>query len=66
MSIQITLDPQEINLVLGALGEVPLKNSLDTWFKIKSQAEQQFAAQQAQGSSEEPAIPPGANAGTEA
>jgi ribosomal protein L12E/L44/L45/RPP1/RPP2 len=48
MSIQITLEPQEINLVLAALGEVPLKNSLDTFFKIKAQAEQQFAAQQRQ------------------
>jgi hypothetical protein len=52
MSLQITLEPQEVNLVLGALSEVPLKTSLDTWFKIKSQAEQQFAAQQNAAASE--------------
>lgn len=46
MSLQITLEPQEVNVVLSALGELPLKSSLDLWFKIKSQAEQQFAAQQ--------------------
>lgn len=54
MSLQITLEPQEVNVVLSALGELPLKSSLDLWFKVKSQAEQQFAAQQPAPAASEP------------
>lgn len=46
MSLNISLEQQEVQVILGALGELPLKSSLDLWFKIRSQAEQQIAAQQ--------------------
>lgn len=46
MSIQLTVEVQDANLILAGLAELPLKQGLDTWFKVKSQAEQQLAAQQ--------------------
>lgn len=64
MSVNIQLEPQEVNVVLAGLGEIQLKNSLDLWFKIKSQAEQQMAAQQQ--AAQQPAEPaqPGDDAAT--
>lgn len=46
MSIQLTVEVQEAQMILGALAKLPLENSLDTWFKVKAQAEQQLAARQ--------------------
>lgn len=54
MSIQLNVEVQETQVILSALAELPLKNSLDLWFKVKSQAEQQLAAQQ-QASTHPPA-----------
>lgn len=47
MSIQLTVEVQEAQMILGALAKLPLENSLDTWFKVKTQAENQLQAQQA-------------------
>jgi hypothetical protein len=47
MSIQLTVEVQEAQMILGALAKLPLENSLDTWFKVKTQAEKQLQAQQA-------------------
>lgn len=68
MSIQLNVEVQDAQIILSALAELPLKHSLDTWFKVKSQAEQQVAAQQqgAEGSDQAPETPAGANGGTEA
>ena len=43
-NIQLTLD--ELNLVLAALGKLPLEASLPAFEKIKTQAQQQAQAQQ--------------------
>lgn len=50
-NIELTLD--ELNLVLAALGKLPLEVSLTTFDKIKAQAQQQAQAQQPAESSEE-------------
>lgn len=50
MSIQLTVEVQEAQMILGALAKLPLENSLDTWFKVKTQAENQLQAQQAASS----------------
>lgn len=55
MSIQLTVEVQEAQMILGALAKLPLENSLDTWFKLKTQAEQQLQAQQA--AAQAPAAP---------
>lgn len=47
MPIQLTVDVKEVQMLMGALGKLPLENSLDLWAKIRSQAEQQLQAQQA-------------------
>jgi hypothetical protein len=47
MSIQLTIEVQEAQMILGALAKLPLENVLDTWFKVKTQAETQLQAQQA-------------------
>lgn len=55
MTFQLTLDEREVNLVLAALGKLPLENSFDLWTKIRAQANQQVvAAQQAQAAQPEP------------
>ena len=43
MTTQLNLEPNEVNLVLAGLAELPLKHSLDTWFKVKTAAEAQAA-----------------------
>lgn len=48
MQFQLTLEENETNLVLGALAKLPIENALDTWFKIRNQAQQQVQAAQAQ------------------
>lgn len=45
-SIQLTLD--EVNLVLAALGKLPLETSIATFEKIKTQAQQQAQGKQTQ------------------
>ncbi len=45
-NIQLTLD--DVNLVLAALGKLPLEASIGTFEKIKAQAQQQAQAQQSQ------------------
>lgn len=47
MSIQLTVEFQEAQMILGALAKLPLESSLDTWFKVKTQAENQLQARQA-------------------
>lgn len=49
MTFQLTLEEQEVNVILAALGKLPLETALDPWMKIRTQANQQVvAAQQAQ------------------
>lgn len=48
MSLQINIEVQEAQLILNALSKLPLEHSLDTWLKVKTQAEQQLQAQQPQ------------------
>lgn len=57
MSLNIELEVNEVQAVLAGLAKLPLENSIDTWFKVKNQAEEQMAKQQAQ----EPAPEPGLN-----
>lgn len=52
-NIQLTLD--ELNLVLAALGKLPLEASLPAFEKIKTQAQQQAQAQQQSQSEAAPA-----------
>jgi len=47
-NIQLTLD--ELNLVLAALGKLPLEASLSAFEKIRAQAQQQAQAQPPQAS----------------
>lgn len=44
--LQLTIN--EAQAVLHALGKLPFDNVADLWFKIKTTAEQQVAAHQAQ------------------
>jgi hypothetical protein len=46
--ITLTLSITETQNVLQALAKLPFEQVADTWFKIKNQAEQQLAVQQAQ------------------
>jgi hypothetical protein len=47
MSIQLNLEVNEVQLLMAGLGKLPLEQGLDTWFKVRSQAESQIQAQQA-------------------
>jgi hypothetical protein len=47
MPIQLTVDVKEVQMLMGALGKLPLETSIDLWAKIRGQAEQQLQAQQA-------------------
>jgi hypothetical protein len=62
MSIQLNLEINEVQLLMTGLGELPLKQVIDTWFKVRSQAEAQIQAQaQPQGGALDVAKPePGA------
>jgi len=46
--INLTLSVNETQNVLQALAKLPFEQVADTWFKVKNQAEQQLAVQQAQ------------------
>ena len=59
MSIQLNLEVTEIQLLMTALGEIPLKQSLDVWLKVRGQTEAQLSAQaQAQAQAATPAPEP--------
>lgn len=59
MSIQLNLEVTEIQLLMTALGEIPLKQSLDVWLKVRGQTEAQLGAQaQAQAQAAAPAPEP--------
>ena len=51
-SIQLTLD--EVNLVLAALGKLPLETSIATFDKIKTQAQKQAQEQAPQNPEQAP------------
>lgn len=64
MTFQLTLEEQEVNVVLSALGKLPLETALDPWMKIRTQANQQVVeAQRAQAARSEagPEAPPNAD-----
>lgn len=48
MDISLNVTINEVQAVLAGLAKLPLEQSADAFFKIKAQAEQQVAAQQAQ------------------
>jgi hypothetical protein len=60
MSIQLTVEVQEVQVLMGALGKLPLESSLDLWAKIKGQTEQQLQAQQAASAAQAAADAPAA------
>ena len=45
--ITLQLSVNEAQVVLSALAKLPFENVADLWFKVKTTAEQQVAAQQA-------------------
>jgi hypothetical protein len=47
MELTININTQEAQLILVALSKLPLETSIDTWFKVKSQAEAQIAQAEA-------------------
>lgn len=57
MSLQLTVEIQDAQVILAGLAKLPLEASLDTWHKVKTQAEAQLAA--AQQPAPEPAPEPG-------
>jgi hypothetical protein len=48
MNFNIQLNLDEVNVVLAALGKLPLEASIGAFEKIKAQAQQQAQAQQTQ------------------
>jgi len=45
MSITLTLTPEQINVLMAGLGELPLKVSAAVWLECKKQAEEQMSAE---------------------
>lgn len=45
MDLNITLSVKDVELVLGCLAKLPLEQSADTFFRIKTQAELQISEQ---------------------
>ena len=43
MNIQLSLETREVNLVLAALGKLPLEQSLDLFLNLRGQVESQLA-----------------------
>ena len=41
-TIQLTVEPNEVQMIMAGLGKIPLENSIDLWFKVKMQAERQL------------------------
>lgn len=60
MSLQLTVEVQDAQLILTGLAKLPLEASLDTWHKVKTQAEAQLAAQKS-APAPEPVPEPGLN-----
>lgn len=59
MSIQLNVEPNEAQMILAGLGKIALESSIDVWFKVKMQFEQQIQAQQAaQAAPVAPAVTP--------
>ena len=44
MQITLTLTPEQINVLMAGLGELPLKVSAAVWLEVKKQAEEQMQA----------------------
>ena len=55
MNFNIQLNLDEVNVVLAALGKLPLETSMGAFEKIRVQAQQQAQAQQASQPDEAPA-----------
>lgn len=47
MTIKIEINVQEAQLILTGLSKLPLESSIETWFKVKNQAEFQIAQAEA-------------------
>jgi len=45
--ITLELTVNDINIIMAGLGKLPLEVSVDLWVKIKTKAEAQFQAEQA-------------------
>jgi len=45
MEFTLTLKPEELDLVMTALGKMPLEAVLPLYFKVKQQVEEQMQAQ---------------------
>lgn len=58
MEVTIKITIQEAQLIMNALAELPLKNSIDTWFKIRGQIESQMQQAQPPGQVPSPAPTP--------
>lgn len=46
MNLKLELSVNEINVIMAALGKMPLETVVDVWAKIRGQCEPQIAAQQ--------------------
>ena len=46
MEFTLTLKPEELDLVMTALGKMPLEAVLPLYFKVKNQAEEQMKPQE--------------------
>lgn len=44
MNITLNLTPEQINILMAGLGELPLKVSAAVWMEVKKQAEEQMQA----------------------
>lgn len=55
MEVSIKITIQEAQLLMNALAELPLKSSIDTWFKIRGQVESQMQQAQPAGPAPTPA-----------
>lgn len=45
MNLKIELTVKEVNIIMAALGKMPLESVVDVWAKIRGQCEPQIAAQ---------------------
>lgn len=47
MDLTININVQDAQLILSGLSKLPLETSIETWFKVKNQAETQIAQAEA-------------------
>ncbi len=47
MELNISINVQDAQLILSGLSKLPLETSIETWFKVKNQAEAQIAQAEA-------------------